>query len=247
MKRLLTFIFLAAILPLRADVAGVIAQGDACDRKYQPDQALKFYQQAEKEQPENASLLVKIARQHIYRMNSLGTDAEKLVEGKTALAYSEHAVKLAPKECDPHLSVAICLGKITPFLGNRESVEASRRIKQSADIAVKLDPQNDLAWHILGRWNQTLANLGSGKRLIAKIVYGEIPAASNDEAIRCFQKAISLKPNRLIHSIELGRTYAQMGNPNEARKWINKGLAMPNQDFDDPETKQRGRQTLADL
>ena len=247
MKRFLTLIFLAAILPLRADVVGVIAQGDACDRKYQPDQALKFYQQAEKEQPESASLLVKIARQHIYRMNSLGTDGEKLAEGKTALAYSERAVKLSPNECDPHLSVAICLGKITPFLGNRESVEASRRIKQSADLAVKLDPQNDLAWHILGRWNETLANLGSGKRLIAKIVYGEIPPASNAEAIRCFQKAISLKPNRLVHSIELGRTYAQMGNKDEARKWINKGLAMPNQDFDDPETKQRGRQTLADL
>jgi hypothetical protein len=38
-----------------------------------------------------------------------------------------------------------------------------------------------------------------------------------------------------------------MGRKDEARQCINKGLAMPDAEKDDPETKQRGRETLAKL
>jgi hypothetical protein len=31
--------------------------------------------------------------------------------------------------------------------------------------------------------------------------------------VLCFQKAIEINPNRLMHYIELGQTYAQMGKP----------------------------------
>jgi hypothetical protein len=56
-----------------------------------------------------------------------------------------------------------------------------------------------------------------------------------------------LNPDRLIHHIELGRTYAQMGRSDEARRCLSKGLAMPNTGKDDAEVKQRGRETLAEL
>jgi hypothetical protein len=47
--------------------------------------------------------------------------------------------------------------------------------------------------------------------------------------------------------VELGRTYALMGRKEEAKKFIEKGVAMPNRDRDDPETKERGRMTLQSL
>jgi Flp pilus assembly protein TadD len=61
------------------------------------------------------------------------------------------------------------------------------------------------------------------------------------------QKAMELNPNRLMHYIELGRIYADMGRKDEARLYINKGLVMPDTEKDDPETKQRGRETLEKL
>jgi tetratricopeptide (TPR) repeat protein len=79
------------------------------------------------------------------------------------------------------------------------------------------------------------------------MLYGEMPPASNEEAVKCFEKAIELNPNRSIHHIELGRTYAQMGKSEEARKCIEKGLEMPNTGKDDQEVKQRGRETLEGL
>jgi len=72
-------------------------------------------------------------------------------------------------------------------------------------------------------------------------------AATNEDAARCFEKAIELNPNRLMHYIELGRTYAQMGRAADARKFIAKGLAMTDTEKDDPETKNVGREVLAKL
>jgi hypothetical protein len=38
-----------------------------------------------------------------------------------------------------------------------------------------------------------------------------------------------------------------MGRKNDARKFINKGLAMPDVEKDDPEMKTKGRETLEKL
>jgi hypothetical protein len=50
-----------------------------------------------------------------------------------------------------------------------------------------------------------------------------------------------------MHYIELGRVYAQMGRTEEARRFITKGLAMPDTEKDDPETKRQGQEVLAKL
>jgi hypothetical protein len=66
--------------------------------------------------------------------------------------------------------------------------------------------------------------------------------------VRCRRdRTIEINPNRLMHYIELGLTYAQMGKGSDARDQIAKGLAMPNVDNDDPEIKRRGRDALAHL
>ena len=129
----------------------------------------------------------------------------------------------------------------------KEQTVAARRIEDSAEKAIKLDPRNDLAWHVLGRWHTVLASVTGIKRTVAQLFFGELPAASNDDAVMCFQKAIEINPNRLMHYIELGQTYAQMGKTADARRLINKGLAMPDVEKDDPEMKRRGRETLAKL
>lgn len=229
------------------DLAELMKQGDANDAQFKPDAALQYYLPAEKLDPANAALLVKIARQYVFRMDGLASRDAKIASGRTGLSYAERAVKAAPNECDPHLSVAICWGKLTPHLGSKESVLASRMIKEEAGKAVNLDPRSDYAWHMLGRWHQELAQIGGVTRALALVAYGGLPAASNDEAVRCFQKAIALRPDRLIHHIELGRTYAQMGRKEEALKFLRQGLAMPNTEKDDPETKQRGKATLEKL
>ena len=225
----------------------LIAKGDALDQKFLAAEALQFYLPAEKLQPTNIHVLVRIARQYRYLMADATTRGDKLRLGGISLDYAQRAAALAPKDAEAQLSVAISYGKMLPLMGTKEQIEAARHIKASADRAIELDPHNDLAWHILGRWHRTLSDVSTLKRGLASFIYEKLPQTTTEEAVRCFEKALEINPGRLMHYVELGRAYAQMGKTAEARRFLEKGLAMPNLEKDDPETKRRGQETLAKL
>jgi len=253
MKSLIFFaVALAALLLVDVGSATespavLVEKGKAFERKFQAKDALPLYLSAEKVDPKNPELLVRIARQYRYLMTDASDTQEKLRLGHLALDYSTRAAACGPKDCDAQLAPAITLGKMLPYLPTKEQVGASPRIKESVDKALAIDSRNDTAWHVLGRWNRVLAEVSSAKRFVAGLIYGQLPKGSIEEAEQDMKKAIALNPNRLMHYIEIGRIYAQMGRKQEAREFINKGLAMPDTEKDDPETKHRGRETLAKL
>jgi tetratricopeptide (TPR) repeat protein len=225
----------------------LVKKGAVFDQRFEADEALKYYLAAEKLDPNNARTLVAIARQYRYLMADATAKEDKLRIGRIALGYSQRAAALGPNDAEAQLAPAITYGKMLPFLGSKEQVDASPRIKKSVDAALRLDSRNDTAWHILGRWHRVLADVTGLKRVLAGAIYGSLPKGSNEEAEKALEKAIALNPNRLMHYIELGRVYAQMGRKDDARKFINQGLKMPNQEKDDPETKARGREALEKL
>jgi len=225
----------------------LIKKGDVFYDKLQPTEALKFYLTAEKLESNNVRLLVRIGRQYRHLMSEATNATEKVQFGKTAVDYAQRAVALAPGDPEAQLALAISYGKIVPFEETKQKLAISRLIKVAADKVIAIDPNNDLAWQVLGRWYLALADISGVKRALAQMKYGKLPPAKHEDAVRCFEKAIALNPNRLMHCIELGRAYAQMGRDADARKFITKGLAMIETEKDDPETKSLGRQILKNL
>jgi tetratricopeptide (TPR) repeat protein len=92
-----------------------------------------------------------------------------------------------------------------------------------------------------------LAEVNAFERALAQFAYGKLPESTYEDAARCFEKAIQLNPNRLMHYIELGRVYAHMGRADDARTFLAKGLAMRDTEKDDPEIKRQGQEVLAKL
>lgn len=221
-------------------------KGDALEASGKTKDALAAYQEAEKKSPNDAEILVKIAKQYGDLMPLLKGAARKDA-GNKSLEYSRKAVAVAPKASDPHLAVALSLGKNTEFMSNKQKLEASREMKAAAETALRLNPKSDYAHHMLGRWHQEMADIGGATRAIAKLIYGAVPKGSYDEALEHFRKARAINSKRLIHQIEYGRTLAMMKREDEARREINKGLAMASREADDPESKERGRETLKKL
>jgi len=225
----------------------LIAKGDAYYEKLNAQEALKFYLPAENLEPANVRLLVRISREYRHLMSDAPKTEDKLRLGGIAIAYAKRAAALGPNDPEAQLAVAISYGKLQPLESNKEKVETSRIIKSEADKAIKLDPRSDLAWHVLGRWNMGYAELTGVKRILAEIAYGSLPATTYKDAANCFERAIKLNPNRLMHYIELGRVYSHMGRTADARRLIAKGLAMKDTEKDDPETKLRGEEELVKL
>lgn len=225
----------------------LMEKGDVSALKFQTAEALKDYLAAEKLEPKNVRLLVRISREYRHLMSDASKTAEKLRLGGIAVDYAKRAAALGPNDPEAQLAVAISYGKLQPLASTKEKVETARIIKSQADTAIELDPRSDLAWHVLGRWNMGYAEITGVKRALAELVYGKLPAPTYEDAAKCFEKAIELKPDRLIHYIELGLVYSRMGRTADARRLITKGLAMKETEKDDPETKQRGREMLAKL
>ncbi len=225
----------------------LIAKGNGYYDKLNATEALKYYLPAEKLEPNNVRLLVRISREYRHLMSDASKTEEKLRLGRIAVAYAKRAAALGPTDAEAQLAVAISYGKLQPLESTKEKLETSRIIKTEADKAIKLDPRSDLAWHVLGRWSMGYAEITGLKRALAEVTYGKLPAPTYAEAARCFEKAIELKPDRLMHYIELGVVYSRMGRTADARRVIGQGLALRETEKDDPETKSRGKQELERL
>ena len=240
------FFLLTRVLP--ADTAAVLmAKGDVLDRQLKTAEALQTYLSAEKLEPKNAELMVRISRQYRHSMSDASDKNEKLRLGRVAAEYAQRAATLGPNNSDAQLAPAITYGKMLTLLGRKEQVDASPRIKQSVDRALELNPKNDTAWHVLGRWNRVLADIGPVKRMLAGALYGDLPVTTYEAGEKAILTAISLNPNRLMHYIELGRIYAAMGRKDDAKKFLLKGTSMPDREKDDPELKQIAQDLLKKL
>src|SRR6266576_3055570 len=90
----------------------LIQKGDVFYAKLQATEALKFYLPAEKLDPNNVRLLVRIAREYRHLMSDATNASEKLQLGITAVDYAQRAVARAPNDSETQLAVAISYGKV---------------------------------------------------------------------------------------------------------------------------------------
>jgi tetratricopeptide (TPR) repeat protein len=244
---LFTFIVLITLSARADDPASLMKQGDVYDAHMQTQKALDSYLAAEKLGPPSAELLHRIAKQYAELMPDTNSDEQKRALGEKALSYANRAVAADPHNARAQLSVAICYGRLAPLMDNKTKIAYSRYVKQYADKSLALDSTNDITYNVLGSWNYELAGLNPFLRGLAGMIYGKLPDASYDESVRDFKKALELNPNRLGNHIGLGRTYAAMGNTADAKRELQLGLSMPNQEKDDSFEKEKARESLSKL
>lgn len=248
MKRLAAL--LMAALPTMMwsqSVPDLIRQSDAFDAKNRNAEALAVIQQADQLAPGNAEILYRLAKQKSQLSQEAKSAAERKKLGAEALEAAQSAATAAPKNAQTHLTLAIVYGRLAQDEPARRKIELSRLIRDEAETAARLDPREDYAWHVLGRWNYEMANFNAVLKSLAQAIYGKFPDASNEKAVEYLEKAVALRPDRVVHQIELGRAYLAIGEKDKARAALEKGLSLPSVAKDDNETKERGRKALSQL
>lgn len=200
------------------EVEALIVQGDAQVKAMRSPEALVLFEQAAKADPGNADILLRISQQYSNLIAQAKSPDEALQDAQRSLDAARQAVALAPENSKAHLALSVAYGRITDFVDNRTKIEDSRQVKAEAEKTLQLDPNDDIAYHVLGRWNYRVATLNPVLKLIARFVYGGMPDASLEEAVRDYQKAIEIAPQRVIHHHELARVYEALGQTDDARK-----------------------------
>ncbi|MEO8353689.1 MAG: hypothetical protein ABI680_18330, partial [Chthoniobacteraceae bacterium] len=225
---------LAAALADDARVTELIKRSDTEIARHHTAAALGALRAAEAIEPQTAEALVQISKQYTEVAAATVKDPNQsraILE--QALACAQRALSLDPRNAKAHLSVAICYGKLTDFVGNRTKLEYSKLIRDEAQRSIALDPRDDFGWHVLGRWHAGIADVGVVMKALAKAVYGGLPEASNEEAARCLEKAAKLAPRRIIHHAELAKVYQALGKKDAAKKEWRTVLSLPAVDEED--------------
>lgn len=233
--------------PLRAekaDVEPILEQARAAEARLDTGRALELYLEADRLCPNEARILQKIAEQVSDLSLQMGDDAQIREQARKALGYAIRAVELEPDNAVNVLSLAVCHGKMAVYSDTRMKIRYSRLVKQEAERAVALDPNYDWAHHVLGRWHREVAELGPATRFFVRLIYGGLPGASREEAIRQLEKAVELAPARVPHHVELGFAYLAVGRKAEARRCFERGLALPSTERYDEPAKDRAREIL---
>ena len=228
-------------LPLAAQ--DQMAQGDAAYARFDNTAALKFFQAAYAADTTNCTAAWKISRSHVDIGELAAKDVQRTnyYEGEK---FARKAVALCPKDDMTHLTLAIAVGRVALMEGGKKKVELSKEVKTEAEATIKLNPDNDIAYHVLGRWNREVANLSGILKAFAKVLYGGLPPASREKAAELFEKAVALNPNYVNHHFELGITYEDMDKLDLARAEYEKALALPKTVFSDDVHKKEAQARL---
>jgi tetratricopeptide (TPR) repeat protein len=100
-------------------------------------------------------------------------------------------------------------------------------IKHELDVAVALNPKNDIAYSILGTFYRALGNISWIEKQFADLLLGGIPEGGFAEGEQALKKAVALSPNIIRHRFELGRLYLDWGKDQEAKKIFSETVNLP--------------------
>lgn len=224
-----------------------IEQGSGYEREFKSAEALVAYRKALAEKPDDPAILRKIAKQYVELALDAPGKGEKLRLAQLGYDAALQAKKLDPGNAEGRLTVAIAAARLGFYSDAKTKLELSKVVRQEASEATRLKPGYALGWHMLGRWNYEISSLNPLLKALAEAIYGKMPAASYDEAVRCLGKAAQMEPGNALFQAELGRGYLALGQKQDARSALEKALTLPRRTKDDGEAQQRAKAALREL
>lgn len=82
------------------------------------------------------------------------------------------AIALDKSAALPHIAACTSMGRLALLSDNKKKVSLAHDARQEAVLALELEPSNDLAHHLMGRWHSEMANLNMVVRTLVRVMYG---------------------------------------------------------------------------
>ena len=235
---LLTLTSLLFFLPaICQDINVLISEADKIEAAPNEKSAFEYFKVIHYKYPNNVYAAVKCSE----LSSRIGTREPETRSRdayyNAAVFYGKQALSLDPNSDDAHVSYAIAMGRISMLKDGKEKIAIAKEVKEHADIALKINPNNFKAWHIVGKWNYEVSNLGFFERAAARIFYGGLPPASLDNAIAAYERARALNYAFLLNHLELAKAYKRNDEDQKAISCLRQILLLPIKTEDDPRIK----------
>jgi hypothetical protein len=145
--------------------------------------------------------------------------------------------------------LARALGRRALSVGVRDRVKFATEVRAEALEALRLNPDHPGALHVMGVWNAEVMRLNGVSRFFAKNVLGGkvFSEASWNRAVSYMERAVAVDPERIVHNLDLGKIYLDLGDKAKARAQFELVVRGRRVDFNDPAFKREAEAELAKL
>lgn len=246
---ILTSILIAAPALSAQTAPEHIAMGDRDYTALNAAGALSHYQQAISSDPSSYEAAWKASRSAI----DIGSYANPLQRRNmlfsTGEQYARRAVSLNPGDAEGHFALARALGKTALHESRTNRIKYATEIRNQALECLRISPQHAGCLHVMGMWNAEVMRLNSVARMVAKsFLGGKIFGTANwKDAVRYMEAAVMAEPQRIVHHVDLGEVYRDVGDKAKAKAEFETVLRLPVSDVNDPVYKEQARSGLARL
>jgi tetratricopeptide (TPR) repeat protein len=246
------FLFCASALAARqaqdSTTQKLINEGDEFTTKqFENQKALDVLQKALAASPNNYEVLWRISRSYvdIGEHQPAKSDDEKKSQLETyekALDFANKAVAANANGTMGYTRRAIASGRIALFRGVWESLDIVKKTKADIEKAIQLDANNPGAYYVLGRTHAKV----SEKPRIVRWPLG-LSWASTEEAIKNYEKAISLRPGFLMYRLDAARAYVEADNYSKAKEHLTAAISASKQDEDDDRFRKEAQELMEEI
>ena len=198
-------------------------------------ESLKKFEIVLKSDPHNIEALTSASWAYINIGGKSIDPGIKYWHYQMAKEFSLKAIYIDDRNVNAHLKYTVALGLLTEVVKKpRERLSNVKIIKKEAEKILSLDPGNDEAHYILGRWHYEISKLSWLETLAADILFGGTPGpASLDKSVGHYKTAISLNPDFVLFYYGLAKAYIEMGNLSKAKSILLSAVKLKAQDFND--------------
>jgi regulator of microtubule dynamics protein 3 len=256
MKKILMFVILLGVVvglkaqTKEAQIKELLAAADRLRDANNEALAITKYDAILKLDPGHYEALHSISLMYSRVGNRFSAEdqARKVEFFNKAKSYAEKAMAANPTDAEGQFVMAVAMGRMALISDAKGRVAASKDIKKYAEAAIRYAPEHAGAWDVLGRWNTKVANLNFAEKAAANLLFGGVPeGASNENAIRCFNNALTYKPNYILYMYDLATSYYQVKNIAKSKEILNALLKLPPVTLDDPGVQKEARMMLQSM
>lgn len=229
------------------DVSVLMKKAADAEAAFREEEALGLFQQVLRSEPRNSFILCRCSDLSC-RVGNRMTDRDRKVSFfQSGYRYASTAYTLDSTNSEANVMMAFSLGRLTLIQTNKERVEAAVAIKRYAGQAIRYDPANFKAYHILGRWHYEVSKLNFIERTFARWFFGALPDASLADAIWNYEKSMSLRPDFMLNYLELAKALHRDGQDNRAIALLHQLAGLHDEMYDDRTVRAEGATLLEEL
>ena len=251
MRPLSAFIVLTlcAQLAVAQSPAQQIASGDSSYAQFKPEESLPHYLAAIGADSSNYEALWKAARSQVDLAEAERDEGRRNRYSISAEVLARKAIRVKPQDAEAHFHLARALGRRALSVGVRDRVKFATEVRAEALEALKYDANHPGALHVMGVWNAEVMRLNGISRFLAKNVLGGrvFGEASWDKAVSYMERSVAVDPDRIVHRLDLGKIYADLGDKAKARTQLELAVSGRRVDFNDPAYQREAQAALAKL